>query len=174
VGVVQGTLTSSNGNFSSSDARDFVIGYGVDAEVVTGSYTPGTTISGVISGVAGSVAFSASYYPQYDQPVNLAAAAGTFSGTIGSTQGVESAIITLDATGAISGSASGCTFGGTASPHGAVNVLNVVVTFNGGPCTYGTSTFHGIVYYDAQVRKLIGAAPNAARTDALIFIVYKP
>ncbi|HEV3239704.1 MAG TPA: hypothetical protein VG429_04830 [Casimicrobiaceae bacterium] len=172
-GVVQGTLTSSNGNFSSSDALDFPIGHAVVTAVVTGSYTPGATISGSIT-EAGSIGFSAMYRTAYDQPANLAAAAGTYSGQIASSQGVESATITLDATGALSGSSSGCTFGGTATPHGAVNVLNVVFTFNGGPCTYGTSTFQGFAVYAPTAQEIYGAAPNAARTDALQFVVTKP
>lgn len=172
-GVVEGTLTSSNGNFSSSDALDFAIGHGVAAAMVTGSFTARATINGVVSEAAAGFGFSVGYRAVYDQPVSLGAAAGTFSGQISSSSSqAMNAVITLDATGALSGSVGNCTFGGTASPHGAVNVLNVVFTFNGGPCSHGTSTFQGIAHYFSN--ELYGAAPNAARTDALIFVVNKP
>ena len=165
---------SSNGNFTSSDAMDFTFGRGPVAAVVSGSFVARATMNGLISEAAGGTGFSAGYRAVYELPVNLAGAAGSFSGNGGTSQGVVMIALTLDASGAMSGSVGGCTFGGTATPHGGINVLNVVFIFDSGPCPYSGSTFKGIAFYNPNSPELYGAAPNASRTDAFLFVVTKP
>jgi hypothetical protein len=172
-GVVQGTGTSNNGSFTSFDARDFYIGYGVYPATIIGSYIPQMTLNGASTEAGISTSFGAIYVPQYDQPVNLVQVAGTYNGSVASSQGWQNVVITLNAAGGFYGISSGCTFTGTATPHGSVNVMDLVVTFNGGLCIFGTSTLLGIAYYDAPTGQLFDAAPNAARTDGFLAVGVK-
>jgi Repeat of unknown function (DUF5648) len=170
-GVVQGTGASVNGQFTSSDARDFSIaGYGVTTATISGTYTSKASLAGVISSALGSASYTASYQSIYQQPASLAATAGTYAGSAASSAGVQSATVTVSASGAISGAVPGCSFSGTATPRGTVNVFNLTVKFNGGTCVFGTSTLSGIAYYDAPSRQIYGVAPNASRTDGFLFI----
>ena len=169
-GVVQGTLQYSNGTYASSDGVDFAIGRGATAPAtVTGSFVPRSAIKATVMGAA-NVGFNGGYQARYDQPVSLAAAAGTYAGSAGFLHGLETPAVTLDASGALSGTIGACSFTGTATPHGGVNLLNIVFVFSGGPCPYGTSTFKGIAFYSPNANELYGAATNAGRTDALMFV----
>jgi len=168
-GVVQGTAISSNGQFTSSNAIDInFAGTGVANAAVAGTYVPRSALNGTISEAGGTVTFGALYSPLYEQPANLAAAAGTYSGAAGTSASGGNAVITLSATGAFSGSTTGCSFAGTLTPRGGVNVFNLSVTFQGGGCSFGTSTIFGIAYYDAGSGELLATAPNATRTDGFL------
>jgi hypothetical protein len=173
-GVVEGTYSSSNDTFTSSDAHDFSIGIGIFAAQVSGSYTPRTAISGVISEGGQTESFSATYQSQYDQPASLTAAAGTYTGQVASSHGWTVASITLGATGTFGGSSGACTFSGTATPHGSVNVFDVMITFHSAVCSLGTSPLSGIAFYDPINKQIYGAAPNASGTDGLLFVGTKP
>ena len=173
-GVVQGTATAINGQFNSSNAKDFnFAGLGVTNAAITGTYVPRTSLNGVITSSLGSASFTASYDSSYDQPARLVDAAGTYSGTVVSSAGLSSAVVTVSATGVVSGAGPGCSFGGVASPRGTVNVLDLSVTFNGGMCVFGTNTLTGIALYDAVSGQLIAIAPNASRTDGFLFVAVK-
>ena len=170
-GVVQGTATYSNGQFSSSDAIDInFAGLGVVQAAVSGSYVPRSSINGVITDAAQHASFTASYSAIYDQPASLAAAAGTYSGVTGTSATGGNAVFTLSAAGAFSGSSAGCSFAGTLSPRGNVNIFNLSITFQGGGCIFGTSTIVGIAYYDAGSHELLAIAPNTTRTDGFLAI----
>jgi hypothetical protein len=71
-GAIQGTGVSSNGSLASSDARDFLIGYGVHPATLTRMYIPQMTLNGTGSEATSSIAFGLTYDSAYDQPVNLA------------------------------------------------------------------------------------------------------
>jgi hypothetical protein len=171
-GVVLGTATFNNGSFNAPNSRDFNItpsGTAI-AAAVSGTYVPGTTINATISEAGGSEMISLVFDPRYNQPASLAAAAGTYNASVGSLAGFQNTTLTLSSTGAIVGGGNGCTFSGMASPHGIVNVFDATITFNGGACLFGTSTISGAAFYDPAIRTIYGAAPNAAHTDALLFI----
>ena len=168
--MIEGTGTSSNGTFTSSDARDVYISYGVFPARITGTYTPQATLNGTSVEGANATAFGTVYQPQYDQPFDLAATAGTFTGQAASSQGWQAGVVTISDTGAVVGSVSGCTFTGSATPHGSVNVADLSVTFQGGVCVFGTSTLIGIAYYDAAKGTIYAVAPNASRTDGFVFV----
>ena len=104
-GVVQGTGTSSNGSFTSANARDFNLeGLGVQSATISGSYAVRQSLSGSVlySGVVGAT-FTSSFDPAYDTTPSLASLAGTYSGQVGSSGGVESATVTIAATGVFTG-----------------------------------------------------------------------
>ncbi len=174
-GVVQGTGISANGQFTSGDGRDFsVAGLGITPVAIAGTYTAHATLAGLISSATASAAFTTTYNSAYDQPANTAAAAGTYSGAVASSAGIAPVVVTVNSAGGFVGSGPGCTFSGTIAPRGTKNVFNLSVTFNGGGCTFGTSTLTGVTYYDAPSRTMYSLAPNATRTDGFIAIGTKP
>src|SRR5207253_5143502 len=61
-GLVQGTATAVNGQFASSNAKNFdFTGLGVTAVSIAGTYAPRTSLNGAITSAYGSAAFAATY-----------------------------------------------------------------------------------------------------------------
>lgn len=177
-GAVQGSGTSFNGNFSSSDGKDFNLeGLGISNVTVSASYVAKQSFNGSVTYPSSSqnVTFASAYNAAYDQTPSLSAIAGTYAGSAAVVAGSESATVTITSGGAISGSGtSGCQFTGTTAPRAKGNVYDLVVTFGGGVCSNGTSTVTGIGYFDASVKRLYGTALNSARSNGFIFVGTKP
>lgn len=175
-GVVQGTGVLSGGSsFSSSNAKDFSFsGQGIYNASIVGNFTPRSTITGAIASALGVVSYSLVYQAIYEQPASLLLTAGTYAGTAATSLGSQPVLLSISTAGAITGSASGCSFAGTATPRGSVNVFNVSIRFNGGLCQFGTATLTGIGYFDAATRTIYSVAPNSSRTDGFLFVGTKP
>jgi hypothetical protein len=176
-GAVQGTGTSSTGNFTSSNGIDFNLeGLGVNDFSFAGTYTQKSQIGGTITYVGGSTGtLTGTYSTDYGLTPSLATLAGTYSGSAATAGGVEQATVTIMSSGAISGvSASGCSYTGTASVRPKGNVYNVAVTFGGGVCSNGTGTVNGVAYYVAAQNGLVSAALNSGRTNGFLFEGVKP
>lgn len=176
-GVVQGTGTSSAGTFTSSNARDFNLeGLGVLAATVSASYVAGQSFNGTVAyGATGSTSFLSAYDARYEAVPSLTALAGSFAGQVASSAGNEEADITISAGGSITGSgASGCSVSGSVAPRARGNAFNVSLTFGGAPCLFANQTLTGIAYFDATTRVVYAAAPNANRTDGVLFVGTKP
>ena len=177
-GVVQGTGTSSNGAFTSNDARDFSVeGAGTLPATVAGNYVARQTLGGNITYIptSNTVAFNTTFDSTYDITPTLVVVAGVYAGQLGNSQGVETAALTISpTTGAISGSSnSGCTFSGTVAPRASGNVYDASIVFGPAPCFFANQTLSGIAYYKASVRALYVTAPNAGRTDSVLFVGVK-
>lgn len=83
-GAIQGTGTSLNGNFSSTNALDFnVEARRIDPATVSTSYVAKQSIDGTITypTLNHAVTFTSTYDATYDSAPNLAVIAGTYSGT---------------------------------------------------------------------------------------------
>lgn len=176
-GVVQGTGTSTAGTFSSSNARDFNLeGLGVLSATVSASYVAKQSLNGTVSySPSSTTSFSGTYSANYEAVPSLTTLAGTFAGQVASSAGVENASVTISSAGAISGSgASGCAVSGSATPRARGNVFNISLTFGGAPCLFANETLAGIAYFDSAAKRLYAAAPNAGRTDGVLFLGVKP
>jgi hypothetical protein len=178
-GVVQGSGTSNNGSFTSTDARDFNMeGMGVLDATVSASYTVRQSLGGtVMYGSGDATTFVTTYDSQYDLTPSLAALAGAYGGQVALSQGVEYADVTISESGTVTGvGMSGCTLTGSVSPRSSGNVFNISITFGPAPCYFAGQTFTGHAYYDSDVaeqrlyQRLYAAAPNATRTDGVMFI----
>ena len=173
-GAVQGTGTSLNGSFSSSDGKDFNLeGLGINNATVSSSYVTKQSFNGVVtySGLNQAITFTSTYNMAYDQIPNLSTIAGTYTGSAAVLAGTESATVNITSSGAINGSgASGCQFTGTATPRTKGNVYDLSVTFGGGVCSNGSSTVNGIGYFDSTPKRLYGVAVNSSRSNGLIFV----
>jgi hypothetical protein len=177
-GAVQGTGTSANGSFSSSDGRDFNLeGQGINSTTVSASYVAKQSLNGSIAypSLNQTVTLSSAYNAAYDQSPSLSVISGIYTGSAAVVGGSEAASLTITTTGVITGSgASGCTFNGTATPRAKGNVYNLSVTFGGGACANGTSTVTGIGYFDSASNRLYGTGLNSGRTNGFIFVGTKP
>ena len=174
-GVLQGATSASNGTFTSANAKDFNFGDGIGVVNVnlSGSYSPKTTLTGsaVYGGTLGTSVFSTTYSSTYDQTPSLTALAGIFVGQVVTSAGVENANLTVGINGVISGTgASGCQVSGTAAPRSRGNVYNFTISFGAFPCLFANQTFTGAGILNSTGRTLYAAAPNAARTDGIMFI----
>ncbi|MGE3152152.1 MAG: DUF5050 domain-containing protein [Nitrospiraceae bacterium] len=174
-GGVQGSSTSSNGVFSSADARDFNLeGAGINNATIAGNYVARQSLSGTISypSLNQTVAFSGVYDAAYDLTPSLATIAGSYSGTAAVVGSIgEATTVTISQAGGISGlGSSGCTFTGTVTPRAKGNVYDLSVTFGGGVCSNGNSTVTGIGYFDAGSNQLYSATVNSTRTNGFIYV----
>ena len=170
-GVIQGTGTSNNGNFTSPNTKDFGIGVAVQDATISADIAARQFLNGSISySGAGTVTFTSSYNTAYDTVPTVASLAGVYTGQAGSSGGVQTANVTTAADGTFTGTEqSGCTFTGTVTARARGNVFDQSITFGGAPCFFSGSTFRGIVYFDIPTRRLLAVAPNSLRTDAAIF-----
>jgi hypothetical protein len=178
-GYVQGISVSSNGSFTSSNARDFnFTGGGVTTGSITGTYTEKQLLAGVVNYTDGTnSAFSLVYDPDYETTPVLAELAGTYTGQIGivgSVLEIENAVTTIVATGNFTGvGSSGCTGSGRLTPRAHGNVFDATLTF-GALCSRAGQTITGIAGLSADSKNIQILAPNAARTEGFIFVGTRP
>lgn len=175
-GVVQGSSSAANGTWSSGDARDFNLeGAGVLSATLAGTYTAKQSLAGTVTYAGGSTSsFSGTYDASYESAPSLSTASGIYSGTVAFSQGSQAASVSLTAQGAVSANANGCIATGTATPRTDGNAFNLTLTYGPAPCFFAGQTFAGIAYFNAATKRLYAAAPNAARTDGVLFIGTKP
>jgi hypothetical protein len=170
-GLIQGSSSSQNGLFTSSDTKDFNLGTGLLAATITGTYSAKQSLNGTIVYPQNNTqsTFTTTYDSDYELVPNMDAVAGTYTGLVTAS---ESATITVTSTGGISGGTStGCLFTGTFSPRAHGNVFNVTITFGAQPaCTIGPEAVNGIGYYDAGTKQLTSAALTIDKTDGFVFI----
>ena len=171
-GVIQGTGTSNNGSFTSTNAKDFGIGVAaLDATLSADSATRQFLNGTITHSGAGPVPFTSSYNNAYDTAPTVASLAGVYNGQAGSSGGVRAATVTASDHGTFTGiePESKCTFTGTVTARTRGSVFDQSITFGGAACFFLNSTFQGIVYFDIPTQRLLAAAPNNNRTDAAIF-----
>jgi hypothetical protein len=177
-GFVQGTATSLNGSFSSSDAMDFNFeGQGINSGTLLANYVIKQTFNGTLSYLNPNPAFSftSTYNADYDQAPSALAIAGTYTGIASTTSSNELTTIMVSSMGIVAGTGTGgCQFFGTAVPRAKSNLYDLTVVFSGGVCSSGTSAVAGVGYYDASAKSLHLAALNKSRTNALSFAGIKP
>lgn len=177
-GAIQGTGSTDNGSFSSSNGRDFNLeGQGINNFTISGTYSSMQSLAGTIrySATGEQVTFSSQYDSYYDETPSLSIVAGNYSGTAATSAGTESANVVVSSNGAVSGQgASGCTFTGSAAPRESGNVYDLSITFGGGVCQNGGATVNGVAIYDPEFQQITSAALNSPRSDGFIFIGEKP
>jgi len=177
-GVVQGSGTSNNGSFTSTNAVDFNLEGGeVFPATISASYIAKQSFNGTLTYPSlGNtvVTFTSAYDPAYEITPSLSTLNGTYTGQVALSQGIENATMTINPAGDVSGAGqSGCTFTGAATPRTDGNAFNISITFGGDPCFFANQTFSGIAYYDDADKGLVAAAPNASRTDGVLFVGVK-
>lgn len=177
-GAVVGSGTSSNGSFTSNNARDINLeGLGLLSGTVSGSYVYKRSFSGFASYPAlnQTVTVTGSYSADYELIPTLAAVAGTYSGRVGHPRGAESATITVSSSGAISGrGSSGCVVTGSLTPRAKGNAYTTRITFGGAPCLLPGATLTGGSYFDRTTKRLYAVGMTSTRDNGMIFAGTKP
>jgi hypothetical protein len=180
-GFVQGTGTSLNGSFSSSDAIDFNFsGHGVNSATVSASYTVKQSFNGTVSyaNLSAPLVFTSSYNPDYDQTPNLTTVAGDYLlgiASVANSNELVTFIISAQGVVAGTGTTSGCQYGGLVKPRTQGNVYDVSLLISGVACATGSNTVvTGIGYFDASSKRLYLAALNKSRTLGMSFTGIKP
>lgn len=175
-GVLQGSGTVNGSAFSSSNAKDFNLeGQGILPATLAATVVPKQSLNGTVSYANSKTTFAATYEPDSATPASVATLQGTFTGDVATSAGVEPATVTVSATGTLSGSgASGCQVGGTVKARTDVNAFDLSLTFGPAPCLFANQTFTGVAVFDPADKFMYGAAPNAARTDGILFVGSKP
>ncbi len=169
-GFVQGSGASSNGTFSSSNARDFGFAPAVSGSV-SATYNASTpSISGTVSAPAGTVGFSGGAIAGSLYNYNTPASVSSISGAWALTELAGSRLaLNIAASGAFTASSSdGCNFSGTVTPRpSGKNVFNVALTFGPAPCGLPGQAATGIaVAYplSSGATQLVVAAVDGPRT----------
>ena len=175
-GLVQGNGTMSGSTFTSSNAKDFNL---EDASVMSATLSAivatKQTFNGTVSDSNGAVTFTSTYDPTSDTAASLDTVHGSYTGQVATSAGLETATVTVNPSGALSGTGvSGCTVSGTVSPRTDVNAYNITVSFGPSPCLFAGETFAGVAAFDGDDKRLYAAAPNASRTDGILFVGTKP
>jgi len=177
-GVVQGTGTSLNGSFSSSDGIDFNLeGQGINNATLSASYMAKQSFNGSVSypSLNQAFTFTSAYNADYDQTPSVSAIAGTYVGLASVAGSNELITIVISSPGVVAGTGgtSGCQFLGTTVPRAKGNLYNLSLVFGGGACSGGTSAVTGIGYFDSSAKRLYLAALNKSRSNGLVFVGIK-
>jgi hypothetical protein len=171
-GIITGSASEANGQFSSTDAVDVDLLHGIKPATISGSFVPQGALTGSLAAF-GNLTFALLYDQVYEQPASLATAAGNYAGGVGTLKGNGNATVVLGANGTLAGTALGCSISGTLTPRGNVNIFDLTVTYQGGACVIGTDTVTGVAYYDAATATLFGVGSNAGRTNGFLAILTK-
>jgi len=172
-GVLIGNSSMTGPNFISSNAKDFNLeGAGILSATVSAVVATKQSFDATITYQNGFTStLSARYDSDYEREPSLASITGTFFGAVAFSQGAESAEITFSQDGKFSGAGeSGCSVTGFAEPRTDGNVFNISIDFGGYPCFFSNQRFTGIAYFDSYNQQLYVVAPNANRTDGMIFL----
>ena len=169
-GFVQGSGTSNNGTFTSSNTKDFGFTPALAGNTNATYNATAKTISGTVSGSSGTVGFSggpiAGSLYDYNAPASLSTVVGLWSTT---TLTGESVAVNISADGTFTAvSGLGCNFSGVITPRpSGKNVFNVSLTFGAAPCALPNQPASGIaVTYPlaSGPTQLIVAVVDSART----------
>ena len=180
-GVVQGTGTSVNGSFTSTDGIDFHLeARGISNATLSASYVAKQSFDGAVTypNLNQTYTFTSSYNSDYDQTPSVAAIAGTYVGPASVKGGDELTTLVINSLGVVAGTGIeiatqtvGCQFVGTARPRASGNIYDLSVVVSGvGACASGPSAVKGIGYFDANAKRFYLAALDKSRSDGLIFV----
>jgi len=178
-GFVQGKGSASNGNFTSSSARDFNVGgLGILDATLNASYRSKSTFNGTVSygnNVASS--FTTSYNNGYEATPSLSKLASSYTGnanyvTTGSTTPTVLGItLNIAPDGTISTAGSACSLQGKATPHSGANAYDLTLTFGGGNgCALDGLSHTGVAFLDSNSPRLYLASTAADRNSGLLFV----
>jgi hypothetical protein len=169
-GFMQGTGTSNNGSFSSTNVRDFFLSGAVFTGSLTATYNLGKNFDGSITEGSSTVTFTGGPIPNSPYNYNLAANLANIVGgwTLTGLQG-DVISLSISSSGTFSASSAGCTFTGSIQPRASgKNVFDLALTFGSSPCRLAGQSANGIglEYLLANgKRQLVIAGADSARAN---------
>lgn len=174
-GLVQGNGSTTNGNFISTNLRDYYF----DGEVAPGSFaitpTPGGGMIGLMTTPGSTISLTASPLTDSLYNYNQQAAISTINGAwLGNLIDGSSASININTSGTLNGVSNGCNFSGSISPFSSgKNGYNVNITFGSSPCIFPYQSMSGIAINSLignGHQQLIIAGTNSTRSAGTVFI----
>lgn len=172
-GVIQGTATTAGGTLRSSDARDYSLEQRRSGNAnVSGSVDGRRGIHAEVGFADGSrTTLSGSFDPGSEGSADLPNLAGTYVGVAASLDRSQAGALNVNAAGELAGVWFGCVLTGRASPRSRTRSFDLTLDFsNVVSCPYGGQRLNGVAYLDAGAHRLYVAAPNAARSDLVLFV----
>jgi hypothetical protein len=182
-GVIQGSSGTGAGVWSSANGLDFNLeaaAQSVLSATMSARFVAKKSFDGTITHASGAkTTFTAVYDATYESVPVVAVLAGSYTGQVGLSTGVKTARVAVATGGGITGTVaidntSNCTFSGTATPRTDGNAYDIALLLDAAPCPTPNLRVAGIAYFNAATKKLYVAAPNAARTDGVLFLGAKP
>jgi hypothetical protein len=178
-GFMQGTSTSANGSFSSTDLRDF--GFAPSARgSATASYDSAQgTISGTFTTTRGTATLTGGVMTDVAYEYHQAASLKDVQGPWGLfTNTGDSGVSDIQADGRFETTTKGgCRLSGTMAPRASgKNVFDVVVSFGASPCALPDQTTRGIAVVNVEPdgrRQLTIGTVDAARSVGLTAAGYR-
>jgi hypothetical protein len=173
-GLIQGTGTASNGNFSSTNGKDYSFeGLGILPVNVSATYVLAASLNGNMKypSLNQTSTFTTTYDKSYETSPSLAVISGTYTGSaLG-----DPTTISIANSGSITGKDSaGCTFSGTTAPRSKGNIYNTSITFGGYPCQFINTKWSGIAFFDASSKTIYAISLNSSKDNATVFSGTKP
>lgn len=174
-GFIQGDGKSNNGNFTSTNLRDFYYDGTVETGSLNATYNPDVSFNGSITeglsvGTFTTSPLQNSLY-KYNASPNLANIVGSWSLT-----DLAGSVVSfnISANGTFVAAANGCFFNGTIKPRpSGKNVFDVALTFGSAPCLLAGQSATGIALdyplNNGQHQFLI-AGSNILRTNGTAFL----
>ena len=166
---MQGTSTSSGGNFSSTNGRDFGI-FPAAAGTLTATYdTLAKTIAGSISQGGATVGFSGGPIGgSSDNHMSTASLATIAGAWLGNNSGGETVSLNIQPDGNLSATTSGgCAATGSAQPRTDGRNVFMIALDQGVGCAFQGQTIHGILLaypLASGQTQLVSAVVDSART----------
>ena len=172
-GLIQGSGTSANNRFTSSNAADFGFSPAIPLTIDSTYASESKIISGTATSARNQVRFSGGPIPNsqyvYESRAQLPAVAGNWSTTALDGSNVQLAVST---SGTFTASSGGCTFSGTILPRpSGKNVFDVALRFGAAPCALAGQSGAGLALVSPVSggrAQLIVAATNTSRTSGTV------
>lgn len=145
--IIQGSGTSNNGSFASSNLKDYGVSPGLAGTLKATYDATAKTISGTVTAGTDTASFSggptAGSLYNYNIAASLTNIAGSWATTSTSGEPVNVTIAAVGTFSAVGGS--GCKFSGTVTPRASgKNVFDTTMTFGPAPCGLAGQTASGI------------------------------
>lgn len=173
-GFIQGNGKTNNGNFSSTDLKDFFANGTVTSGSLSAAYVPKTSFNGTLTQGSSTVTFTGTALKNSPYNYDTAANPANISGAwlLSDLQGATVAV-SISSSGALVGSSGGCAFNGTINPRASgKNVFDVALTFGAISCRLAGQSANGIaIEYPLAngKRQLLIAGTDTARANGTAF-----
>lgn len=174
-GLIIGTGTANNGNFSSTNLKDFASNGTSVTGTLSASYVPNVNFNGSVSSGSSTVTFTAAPPANSNYNYNTATTPSNIVGAWSLTTLTGAPVsLTIASGGAYTATSSGCSFSGNFTPRASgKNVYDVSVNFGPSPCLLPnqSATAHAVEYRLANgQRQLIVAGTDVARNNATVLL----
>lgn len=172
-GLITGDGSENNTTYTAT-VNDFNYTGVVTSGSISGTFSPGVSISGTITEGSNAITFSGAFPPTSDYNYNTAPSTSTLANPwFGNLLDGETANLVIDSSGNLTGTTSaGCSLSGSVTPDSSgKNFFDATVTTSGSCSTAGQSfTGVAILVTADGLSELLAAVKNSGNSVATVFI----